>query len=83
MEARSILPPEEVMEKAFRERDEAFDGVFYAAVTSTRIFCRPSCPARKPGPGRVEFYASPREALFAGFRPCLRCRPLGSGGTPD
>ena len=83
MESQSILPPIEVMDKAFRERDEAFDGVFYAAVTTTRIFCRPSCPARKPGAGRVEFYASPREALFAGFRPCLRCRPLESGGTPD
>lgn len=84
MEARSILPPLEVMEKAFRERDSGFDGVFYAAVTTTRIFCRPSCPARKPGEGRVEYYATPREALFAGFRPCLRCRPLETGGrAPD
>lgn len=84
MEARSILPPVDVMDRAFRERDAEFDGVFYAAVTTTRIFCRPSCPARKPGAGRVEFYASPREALFAGFRPCLRCRPLEAGGrAPD
>ena len=40
------------------------------------IFCRPSCAARPPKPGNVEFYPTSREALFAGFRPCLRCRPL-------
>lgn len=82
MNEGSVLPPAEVMERAFRERDARFDGVFYAAVTTTRIFCRPSCPARKPGPGRVEYFGSPREALFAGFRPCLRCRPMEPGGTP-
>ncbi len=84
MDEHTVLPPAEVMDRAFRERDSGFDGVFYAAVTTTRIFCRPSCPARKPGEGRVEFYATPREALFAGFRPCLRCRPLEAGGrAPD
>lgn len=84
MDEHAVLPPLEVMDRAFRERDPGFDGVFYAAVTTTRIFCRPSCPARKPGEGRVEFYATPREALFAGFRPCLRCRPLEAGGrAPD
>lgn len=58
------------------ERDASYDGLFYAGVTTTMIFCRPSCPARKPKPEHIEFYTTAREALFAGFRPCRRCRPL-------
>lgn len=81
MDEPSRLPPPDVMERAFRERDGGYDGVFYAAVTTTRIFCRPSCPARKPKEGRVEYYASAREALYAGFRPCLRCRPMEASGV--
>ena len=71
----SELPPFEEMDKAFRSRDEAYDGLFYAAVSTTGIFCRPSCPARKPLPGNVRYYATAAEALFAGYRPCKRCRP--------
>jgi len=67
------------MLRALNERDATCDGLFYAGVTTTMIFCRPSCPARKPKPEHVEFYATAREALFAGFRPCERCRPLESG----
>jgi len=67
------------MLRALMERDASWDGLFYAGITSTMIFCRPSCPARKPRPEHVEFYATPREALFAGFRPCRRCRPLQHG----
>ena len=48
------------------------------AVRSTNIFCRAGCPARTPRPEHVERYATAREALFAGYRPCLRCRPLAS-----
>ena len=70
------------MERAWRERDSAYDGAFFLAVRSTGIFCRPSCPARKPLPENVAYYASAREALFAGFRPCRRCRPLSVGGAP-
>jgi AraC family transcriptional regulator of adaptative response/methylated-DNA-[protein]-cysteine methyltransferase len=74
----------EQMLRALMERDASWDGLFYAGITSTMIFCRPSCPARKPRPEHVEFYPSPREALFAGFRPCRRCRPLEQGdGAPD
>ncbi len=67
------------------ERDASYDGLFYAAVTTTGIFCRPSCPARKAKPDNVEYFPSAREALFAGFRPCSRCRPLdgGNGGVGD
>ena len=53
-------------------------------MTTTGIFCRPSCPARGPKPEHVEFYATTREALVAGFRPCKRCRPLDpEAGTPE
>ncbi len=72
------LPPMEEMQKAYRQRDAAYDGVFYLGVRTTGIFCRPSCGARKPLPGNVEFFATPREALFAGYRPCRRCNPLAA-----
>jgi len=64
------------MLRASMERDPSYDGLFFTGVTTTMIFCRPSCKARKPKPEHVEFYATARKALFAGFRPCLRCRPL-------
>ncbi len=67
------------MLRALMQRDASCDGLFYAGVTSTMIFCRPSCPARKPDVRNVQFYATAREALFAGFRPCARCRPLERG----
>jgi len=68
------------MLRALMERDRTFDGLFYAGITSTMIFCRPSCPAKRPKPEHVEFYTTAREALFAGFRPCRRCRPLQPSG---
>lgn len=85
-----LFPPEprpelsrEAMERAFLSRDARWDGLFVAAVTTTGIFCKPSCPARKPNPGNVEYYGSAREALFSGFRPCLRCRPLEASSDPE
>ncbi len=77
------LPPVTVMDAAFRGRDESFDGLFFAAVTTTGIFCRPSCPARKPLPENTIFYATAAEALFAGYRPCQRCKPLASSSDPQ
>ena len=50
--------------------------LFFEKLSSTNIFCRAGCPAPSPRPANVERYATAREALFAGFRPCLRCRPL-------
>ena len=70
------------MERAYKRSDASYDGVFYLGVRTTGIFCRPSCPARKPKPENVEFFAMPKEALFAGYRPCLRCRPLESDEAP-
>ncbi len=72
----SLLPPVEEMIRAYQNGDESYDGIFFVAVRTTGIVCRPSCPARKPYPQNVEFFATVREALFAGYRPCKRCHPL-------
>ena len=60
---------------AFMRRDRAWDGRVIGAVKSTGIYCKPSCPARRPKRENVEFYASADEARAAGYRPCLRCKP--------
>ena len=60
---------------AFMRRDRSWDGRIIGAVHTTGIYCKPSCPARRPKRENVTFYASPEEALAAGFRPCLRCKP--------
>jgi AraC family transcriptional regulator of adaptative response/methylated-DNA-[protein]-cysteine methyltransferase len=70
------------MREAFYGRDAAYDGVFVTGVHTTGIFCRPTCPARKPRPDNVSFFGSSRDALLAGYRPCRRCRPLEPTGTP-
>src|SRR5690606_1341914 len=62
-------------EQARLSRDPRFDGLFFTAVTSTGIYCRPVCPAPAPRPRNVRYYASAAAAEAAGFRPCLRCRP--------
>jgi len=56
-------------------RDNGADGRFVFAVTTTGVFCRPSCPARRPRPENVRFFATPQGAAEAGFRACRRCRP--------
>jgi AraC family transcriptional regulator, regulatory protein of adaptative response / methylated-DNA-[protein]-cysteine methyltransferase len=61
--------------QAVEERQRAADGVFVYAVKSTHIYCRPSCPSRRPRRDRVEFFALPEAAERAGYRPCRRCRP--------
>ncbi len=69
--------------RAICAREARFDGVFVTAVTTTGIFCRPSCPARTPGSQNVAFLGSPAAALEAGFRSCKRCRPDAAPGSPD
>ncbi|MSR46978.1 MAG: hypothetical protein EXS13_07930 [Planctomycetes bacterium] len=76
------LPPRSVLLRALATRDASFEGLFVIAVRTTGIFCRPGCPARTPKPQNVEFFATTKEALFAGFRACLRCRPLASRDAP-
>lgn len=60
---------------AFAARDRAYDGRFVVAVRTTRIYCKPSCPARHPRPENVRFYDTADEARAAGYRACLRCKP--------
>ncbi|OYW46564.1 MAG: bifunctional transcriptional activator/DNA repair enzyme protein Ada [Sphingomonadales bacterium 32-68-7] len=67
----------ELMQAAFAARDRSYDGRFVVAVTTTNIYCRPSCPARRPRPENTRFYASAEQAREAGFRPCRRCEPDG------
>jgi len=78
----TTLPARDTMMQAFLARDAEYDGVFFTGVRTTGIFCRTTCPARKPRPENLEFFGSGREALLAGFRPCRRCRPLDPRGTP-
>ena len=63
-------------------RDARFDGKFFIGVHSTGIYCRPICPAPSPKESNVEYYPSAAAAAEAGLRPCLRCRPECSPGTP-
>jgi len=67
--------------RAYANRDARFDGCFFAAVTTTRIFCRPICPAPRPRPDHLRFYGSAAEVAAAGFRPCRRCRPECAPGS--
>jgi len=71
-----LLPPRDEMIAAMLSSDASYEGVFFTAVVTTRIFCRPTCTARKPLPSNVVFFATAGEAQEAGFRACLRCRPL-------
>jgi AraC family transcriptional regulator of adaptative response / DNA-3-methyladenine glycosylase II len=68
---------------ALMARDSRFDGVFFVAVTSTRIYCRPICRVKAPKAANCRFFDTAQEAEQAGFRPCLRCRPeLAPGNAP-
>ena len=69
-------------DRARKSRDARFDGRFFIAVTSTGIYCRPICPARSPRDSNIRYYPTAAAAQAAGFRPCLRCRPEASPGTP-
>lgn len=69
--------------RAVSARDARFDGRFVVAVTSTGIYCRPSCPARTPRRENVRFYAVPAAAVAAGFRACRRCRPDAVPGSRE
>ena len=72
----------QVCSRARLSRDARFDGKFFIAVLTTRIYCRPICPARTCKESNVRYYPTAAAAVEAGFRPCLRCRPECSPGTP-
>ena len=77
---KAQLPDTEIMYDAVLKKDESFEGIFYTAVKTTGIFCRPGCTARTPKKENVEFYASTREAILNGYRPCKICSPLTPKG---
>lgn len=80
MSSSPALPDSATCEQARLSRDARFDGVFFTAVRTTGIYCRPVCPAPAPKAGNVVYYPNAAAAEAAGFRPCLRCRPELSPG---
>lgn len=68
--------------QALLTRDKRYDGQLFFAVTSTGIYCRPICPAPKPKPQNVLYFADAETAALAGFRACKRCRPEARPGSP-
>lgn len=67
---------DDIMYKAIVDKDPSFEGIFFTAVKTTGIFCRPTCTARKPKQENVEFFRTTKEAILHGYRPCKICRPL-------
>lgn len=78
--ASKKLPDASRMYAAVCERDASFEGVFFVAVRTTGVFCRPGCRARTPDRKNVEFFASTKDALDHGYRPCKLCRPMERAG---
>ena len=74
------LPPDDDLYNALLARDRNYEGIVFVGVKSTGIFCRTTCPARKPKRENVEFFPTAKAALLASYRPCKRCRPLGIPG---
>lgn len=77
------LPSDTALYDALINRDTRFDGHAYVGVTSTGVFCRLSCPARKPKRENCRFFDRVSGAIDAGFRPCKRCHPLGPAAAAD
>lgn len=77
------FPDHDTLYAALVARDPAYDGRAYVGVTSTGVFCRLTCPARKPKSENCRFFESIAGCVEAGFRPCKRCHPLGSGAMAD
>jgi len=69
--------------QAVLNRDRRFNGKLVYAVSSTGIYCRPTCPSRRPAPRHVAFFSTPHQAEAAGYRACLRCHPQLSSGDPS
>lgn len=77
----STLPSPEICDRARAAKDARFDGLFYTAVRSTGIYCRPVCPAPTPKRQNIHYFPTAAAAAAAGYRPCLRCRPELSPGA--
>ena len=75
---------EKVMYNALLKKNSSFDGIFYVAVKTTGIFCRPTCTAREPKRENVGYFDTSRDAILNGYRPCKICLPLENPGqTPE
>lgn len=83
MKLRDINLTDDVMWHAAIMCDAGYDGMFYYAVKSTGIFCRPSCRSKTPHRDNVVYFANAQQAMTAGYRPCKRCRPELAGRTYD
>jgi AraC family transcriptional regulator of adaptative response/methylated-DNA-[protein]-cysteine methyltransferase len=81
--SKSTTPSQDRYWDAVVARDSGHDGKFVFAVSSTGVYCRPSCPARRPRRENVTFFSQPEQAEKAGFRACLRCRPRSASGNPQ
>ena len=81
--ARGVTIDFEHCYRAIRAKDPRFDGWFFTAVSTTGIYCRPSCPAMTPKRENVRFFASSAACQQSGFRACKRCRPDASPGSPE
>ncbi len=77
------LPSIDRLYEAMLAKDTAFEGIVFVGVKTTGIVCRLSCPARTPKKENVEFFSSAEAAIEAGYRPCLRCKPLSKPNTPS
>ena len=75
--------PQEKWWEAVLARDANQDGQFFFAVSTTGVYCRPSCPAKRPRRENVAFYRRPEDAEKAGYRACLRCKPRSASGNPQ
>jgi AraC family transcriptional regulator of adaptative response/methylated-DNA-[protein]-cysteine methyltransferase len=75
-----FLPDKKTMYNALLRKDSKFEGIFFAGIKTTGIFCRPTCTAKKPKAENVEFFSSVREALQHGYRPCKVCHPAQYNG---
>jgi len=77
---RTLLHGPSELHRAVDTRDPSYEGLFLVGVKTTRIFCRPTCPSKQAKPENREFFATPDDASAAGYRPCLRCKPLEKAG---
>lgn len=66
---------------ALLKKDPSYEGIFFVGVKTTGVFCRPTCPARKPNFENCEFFEKAQDALIASYRPCKRCSPLSYPGA--
>jgi AraC family transcriptional regulator of adaptative response/methylated-DNA-[protein]-cysteine methyltransferase len=82
-EANMAAVPENKWWDAVLARDARYDGEFFFGVSSTGVYCRPSCPAKRPRRENVAFFRRPEEAERAGYRACLRCHPKAAGRNPQ